>query len=104
MNYQIFIISELCYIFGAKDAALNKVCRNLAFVKPSDIDDVNPAFFSSLPTAREKMRQLNTAQVGSNVYIMLKFSDQKNATVCNIYILYNILYYDLCILCKLLLL
>ena len=56
------IFSELCYIFGAKDAALNKTLRNLGIVKPSEIEDLNPVFFTSLPISQSKMTLLNCEQ------------------------------------------
>ena len=56
------IFAELCYIFGAKDAALNKTLRNLSQVKPSEIEDLNPVFFTSLPLSQAKMAQLNSEQ------------------------------------------
>ena len=56
------IFSELCYISGAEDAALNKALRNLSQVKPNEIEDLNPAFFTSLPVSQSKMAGLNDEQ------------------------------------------
>ncbi|XP_063677097.1 ankyrin repeat domain-containing protein 27-like [Bolinopsis microptera] len=56
------IFAELCYIFGAKDAAVNKTLRNLSQVKPGEIEDLNSVFFTSLPLSQAKMAQLNCEQ------------------------------------------
>ena len=66
------VFSELCYIYGAKDNALNKTLRNLSQVKPQQLDDLNSVYFASLPTARHKMGNLNMVfMIVSFAYIQM---------------------------------
>ena len=60
LNVELYVMSalhasvfaELCYMYGAKDAALNKTLRGLSLLRPGDVEDLNPVFFPALPAVQ----------------------------------------------------
>ena len=56
------VFSELCCILGTEDATVNRVLRSLCQVKPSEIDDLSPAYFPSLPLAQSLLARVNSEQ------------------------------------------